>query len=122
MAHFAWSEIRYGAEVDKDGTLVGYKTIPAGQQVSKSKLGVDDAGWEQLIEAGSVREYEYPDMPEGYNGSPIDFLRAQLAHVAGAVEGSGTGYEGPPLEEAMMHPALAGVVEEEAEEKKEEVK
>ena len=113
MAYYAWSDIRYGAEVDKDGNKTADKMVKAGDTVTQKNLGVSDADWQALVDAGSVREYEYPDMPDTYQGSPVDFLREKLADVAGAVEGSGGGYFGPSPEEAMMDPASVGVVTEE---------
>jgi hypothetical protein len=119
MAYYAWSPIKHGADVDKDGNYVRDKLLPAGSTVTQKNLGVSDADWEAMIEAGSIREYEYPDMPDTFQGSPVDFLRQKLADVAGAVEGSGGGYFGPTAEEAMMDPSLVGVNTEESKEEEE---
>lgn len=116
MADYAWSEIRYGVETDKDGNFLRHKVVKAGETVTKAKLGVSDADWAQLQEAGSVRPYAYPDMPESYEGSPVDFLREQASAVADAVQGSGGGYFGPTYEEALTNPESVGVVPEEEKE------
>jgi hypothetical protein len=120
MAHYAWSPIKYGTNTDKDGNVTGEKVLAAGDSVDPKKLGVDQANFDALVESGAVREYAYPDMPDAYQGSPVDFLREQAADVAAAVEGSGGGYFGPTAEEALMNPALVGVDEEAFEEEAKE--
>lgn len=108
---YAWSDIQYGAETAADGTVTKVLSVKAGDSVTKSKLGVSDEDWNELIAAGSVRPYKYPDMPDTFGGSPVDFLRQQASAVADAVQGSGGGYFGPSYEEALTDPESVGVLE-----------
>lgn len=73
MAFYAWSPIR-GGTADKP------VNIDRGDNVTQSGLGVSDADWNALIEAGAVREKEFP-APKDYDGSVIDWLREKLAEA-----------------------------------------
>jgi hypothetical protein len=119
MPYYAWAPIQYGVSTDKDGNVLGDKVLAAGDSVDPKKLGIDQANFDALVESGAIRDYAYPDMPDEYQGSPVDFLREQAAHVAAAVEGSGGGYFGPTPEEALMNPSLVGVDEDAVEEPEE---
>lgn len=59
-AYYAITDIRH------DG-----KTIPAGEKVSKSDFG---AGWDQLVEGGSVGTRAQVDLPAPKSTSDIDVL------------------------------------------------
>lgn len=80
MAFYAWSPIRAG-------TAEKPINIDRGAKVTQSDLGVSDADWDALLEAGAVREKQFP-APKDYDGSVIDFLREQLqeAQSMSAVE------------------------------------
>lgn len=70
MAYYAWSPI-------KGGTADKPVTVARGESVSKSDLGVSDADWQALIDAGAIRDKKFP-APKDYEGSVIDYLRDQL--------------------------------------------
>lgn len=70
MAHYAWSDI-------KAGTIEKPVTAARGDEVSKSKLGVSDADWQAMLDAGAVREKRFP-APQGFDGSAVDYVRQQL--------------------------------------------
>jgi hypothetical protein len=57
-------------------------TIKPGESVTQDALGLDDAGWAQLLESGAVRSMAYPDMPETFQGSPVEFLREEMRKAA----------------------------------------
>lgn len=70
MAHHAWSDI-------KGGTADKPVTIARGEEVTQSKLGVNDAEWQELLNSGAIREKKFP-APEGFDGSAVDFVRQEL--------------------------------------------
>lgn len=70
MAFYAWSPI-------KGGTADKPVTIARGDKVTKDALGVSDADWNAMVEAGAIREKEFP-APSDYDGSVIDWLREKL--------------------------------------------
>jgi|SRR6185295_6136987 len=79
----AWSPIvsskNNGTHKDPDLEEV---TVKPGESVNKDALGVDDDGWQQLIDSGAVRSQAYPDMPETFQGSPVEFLREEMRKAA----------------------------------------
>jgi len=56
--------------------------VKPGDPVTQDGVNVDDAGWKQLIESGAVRAQEYPNMPETWQDSPVQFLRDQARKAA----------------------------------------
>lgn len=72
--YYAWSEIQVG-EGGEEAQKV--KKVPAGEEVSASSLGIPDEEFDAMVEAGAVRTEEYPDLPEGYTGSPAQFAQEQ---------------------------------------------
>lgn len=78
MAFYAWSTI-------KGGTADKPVTVERGDSVTQKDLGVNDADWAALLEAGSVREKKFP-APKDYEGSVIDYLREQLEEASSAVD------------------------------------
>ena len=82
----AWAPIKSGKNngTDKEPDMQTISVNP-GESVSQDALGVDDDGWKQLVESGAVRTMAYPDMPETYQNSPVEYLRDQ---VKAAAEGS----------------------------------
>lgn len=76
---YAWSDIRTGAPTAKADEPGEVKTIKRGDTVSQADAMVDDDGWRQLVESGAIRTLQVPDMPDTYQGSPIDFLKEQAA-------------------------------------------
>lgn len=79
----AWSPIESsknnGTHKDPDLEKI---IVKPGESVSQDALGVDDAGWAQLLESGAVRSQAYPDMPETFQGSPVEFLRDEMRKAA----------------------------------------
>lgn len=75
----AWSEIRIGkheAGADTGETTV----IKPGETVTQGDLTDDQ--FTQLKESGAVKTLPYPDMPETYQDSPVNFLREQARQAA----------------------------------------
>lgn len=70
MAYYAWGPI-------KGGTAEDPVTIERGDTVTKDKLGVSDADWNEFVQSGAIRDKEFP-APKGYEGSVIDYLREKL--------------------------------------------
>lgn len=115
MAWYAWSEIRYGAEVEKDtGVILKHKSVKAGESVTAAKLGINEDAFQQLVDAGSVRSYKGPHAEMEKAGvlndmSPVEYLREKLAAqtedeyetLAAATVGGGGSYFGP-TEEAVL--------------------
>jgi hypothetical protein len=110
---YAWSPI-----------LAGDKSAAMGDKVSKSSLGVDDADFDAMVEAGSIRSYPVPDMPEGFQGSVVDHLRAEIQKATDmsteiASFNLGGSYFGPTAEEVMLDPDSANAAEAAAKEEEE---
>ena len=81
----AWSPIKVGEPTKNAENPGEVRTIKPGETVTKDDLGLDDEGWKQLLESGAVRDSDvvkYPDMPEAYQGSPVEFLREQARKAA----------------------------------------
>lgn len=76
----AWSPIRVGksAEGDKPGET---KVIKPGETVTKESLG-DEEEFNQLVASGALKPLPYPEMPETYQDSPVNFLREQARKAA----------------------------------------
>jgi hypothetical protein len=70
----AWSNLRGG----KGEEIVEVKP---GESVTASQLGLNDEQFQQLVDAGSVRKQKYPDMPEGYQDSPVNRMRELAAEA-----------------------------------------
>src|SRR6266496_2076463 len=96
--YYAWGPIRVGKT---DGSV---GRVPAGTVVTPAKLGVSDADFAEMISSGAVRTLQYPDMPDGYQGSPIDFLRDEVRKMMGGEEGD----EAAPMEELLVAGLLQG--------------
>lgn len=81
---YVWNEIRHGepGEGDKSGDT---KVFKRGDSVSKSDFaGMSDEEFDQLIAGGTLRTMKYPDMPETYQGSPVEYMREQARKAAEA--------------------------------------
>jgi hypothetical protein len=78
---YAWTNLE---AKDKDGNVT--KKIKPGDEVSAGDLGIEDDEFEQLQAVGAVRDAEYPT-PEGYQGSPVEYAKEQLAAMQ--LEGEG---------------------------------
>ncbi len=85
---YFWSNFQNGGETDEVRTpnggtrnvVLSRNLTPAGEKANKGDF--DDAEWEALVEAGSVRPYPYPDMPAGSLDSPLVFLQKQINEAA----------------------------------------
>lgn len=119
---YAWSPIQHGAERDEtDPTVItSYKVVPMGATVTKDNLGVSDADFEAMVEANAIRNYPPPEMPKGYQGSVMDYLRDQLrqasqveeAALTLAMSARGSNFA-PPEEEVLMGVGAEGELNEE---------
>lgn len=78
---YAWTNLE---AKDENGNIT--KKIKPGDEVSAGDLGIEDDEFEQLEAVGAVRDQEYPT-PEGYQGSPVDYAKEQLAALAEQGEG-----------------------------------
>jgi hypothetical protein len=104
----AWSNIQVGEANEDAAKLSGgeVKVIKPGESVSQGDLGLDDAQFDQLVKSGAVRTLPYPDMPEEYQNSPVEFLREQTAKIAeDALAGVETSEENMEAAAAMMRAA-----------------
>lgn len=80
--YFAWSHIRHHGEK-------GLKTVKPGTKVSAQSLGLEDEHFNELVEAGSVRQTPWPkglnpDNPSA--PSPNQFRLQQLRNQREEVE------------------------------------
>lgn len=83
--YYAFTPIRYGAEVDEaSGAITSIKEKAVGETVSQSDLGLSDDQWEQLVESGAVRNYEYPPV-EG-DQTPAMYYKENAAKAVEAAE------------------------------------
>ena len=103
---YAWSDIEYDADVDPDSGARKPKYIRRGEEVNRSKLGVDEENFQALVDAGSVRPMKFPDIPATFQGSPVEWYREELAKTQEGVEADvamsmGGSYFGPNAEELM---------------------
>jgi hypothetical protein len=71
--YYAWSPIATGR--DEKTWQMQYKK--PGESVSASSLNVSETQFQQLVDSGAVRTAKYPDIPEEWEGSVLDWLRAQ---------------------------------------------
>jgi len=74
--HYAWSPIRG----DKDAAF--------GDTVTKDKLGVSQEDWDAMVEAGSIRTTKPPKLPDGWQGSVIEYYQQQAKEAAEAAGAS----------------------------------
>jgi hypothetical protein len=67
---YAWTDIRYRV----NGAP---RTLQAGEVATPELLGVDDAGWEELVRTKTVRPVEYPPIPRKGSSlmSPVEYFR-----------------------------------------------
>jgi hypothetical protein len=63
---YAWSPID-----------AGDKKLKVGDEVTASALGIDKEGLEDLVDSGAVRAKKPPKLPDGWQGSMVDFLRQE---------------------------------------------
>ena len=110
--YFAWTPILVGkkGETTGDKTAIEAKTVKVGEQVSASSLGVSDDDFEEMVNSGAVREYEYPDLPKGYPDSPINFMKDQIRKIELAAASTTGAVHVGSMQRAMTgpitHPAL----------------
>lgn len=85
---YAWTTIYNGGETEmvRDRKIIHSRNvINPGDSVSQSGLKCSDAEWEALVAGGSVRPYAFPKIPEGFDGSPSDFIIGQMRDEDGEV-------------------------------------
>jgi len=78
--YYAWSEIQVGTPADESEEKV--KKVKQGETVSASSLGIPDEEFESLVESGAIKTEEYPELPEGYTGSPAQYAQEKAAAQA----------------------------------------
>lgn len=87
---YVWSPIDYGAVHDDENKalILTRKVIPVGQEVSPSDLGLDEDsdGWKELVNAGSVRDYQFPEELRDPATSPQKIVSARIAAMAEGVD------------------------------------
>lgn len=84
--YYAWGEIHTSGDAAEDDSV---KKVKPGDTVSASDLGVSDEDFEALVESGAVRTEEYPELPEGYTGSPAQYAQEQAVAQAQVDEAQG---------------------------------
>lgn len=73
--YYAWSEIQYGAEVDKETKgILSIKSIPVGEQVDAGKLDLTEDQFQELVDSGAVRTMEFPEQLRAEDRSPIQMM------------------------------------------------
>jgi hypothetical protein len=80
--YYAWTDIMGASEPDSKGNRLPVVVVKRGSTVSAKKLNISDEDFNQLIESGSVRTTAFPDLPEGFTGSPVDHWREQLRQAS----------------------------------------
>jgi hypothetical protein len=86
---YAWTTILNGGETEmvRDRKIIHSRSVVnPGEAVTQAGLKCSDAEWQALVDGGSVRPYKFPKMPEGYDGSPNDFIMSQLRDDSGEVD------------------------------------
>ena len=98
---YAWSPIFHSVTSEKEGAKPTGAEI--GDTVSASSLGISKEDFAALVEAKSVRPSKPPELPEGYGGSMVDWLReqAKAAEDADIAWGLGGSYMGPAPEDLL---------------------
>src|SRR4051812_40837276 len=86
--YYAWSNFQ---TTDQNGRT-SITTRP-GDEVTASKLGLTDEQFQELIDSASVRKQPFPDLPETFTGSPIEYLKQQAYAAALAAENMAAGDE-----------------------------
>lgn len=92
MPTYAYSEIRYGADVDKPasqaagqvGTVTKIHSIKPGQKVTQEKVGVDDETWESWYRDQVIGDEPLPD-DLGANESLNQYRLRKATQAAEAV-------------------------------------
>lgn len=89
--YYAWSLIDFGAEHDENDRklILTRNVIKVGQKVTPSDLGFEnykDPRWRELVDAGSIRDYQLPEDLRDPNTSPQKIVSARLAAMAEGVD------------------------------------
>jgi len=93
--YYAHSTIKNAESAEPDADAPKVETIKPGEEVSQASLGVSDEEWEQLVDAGSVRPYDYPDdLKEGQ--TPAQYYRETAQAAMEAAE------RGEPMKEPIV--------------------
>lgn len=89
MAYYAWAPIDYGAQKDENGVITGRERVGLGETVDAGTLGIEDAEFRYLVNAGAVREQKYPEEIDVNSGN-LEAPNVVLARKARQVlEGTG---------------------------------
>lgn len=96
---YAWTDIRYDVERDKDGNALKPKVVLAGESVDAKQLGISDDDFAALVEAGSVRTAEFPEELQDASKSPVQ----KMFEINKLREGNiSAGYFGPDVMEQLQ--------------------
>jgi hypothetical protein len=81
---YLWSDYANGGESERldNGRklIISRNIIPLGEKVDAKKLGVSAEEFDALKDQAVVRNYPLPEeMTSGYVGSPVEFVREQMA-------------------------------------------
>lgn len=90
---YAWSDLYYGGKTEERARANGLPMrvvlsrdiVPRGEEVTQSKLGVDDDQWQALQDSGSVREYPLPKGADEFT-SPARAMVAALVNEQGDID------------------------------------
>lgn len=92
---YLWSPVRDGGKVEKvtdplgrDRLVVSERNVhEVGKKVTKDTFkGTSDEQWVEWVDGGVVRNYPYPEMPEGSTDSPLVFLQRKINDAASSEE------------------------------------
>lgn len=91
---FLWTPMRNGGETmpvstPNGGTRTVIKernVLEVGKKVTQSELEASDEQWVEWVDGGSIRSYEYPDMPANSTDSPLVFLQKKINEIAQSEE------------------------------------
>lgn len=75
---YAWSDVRYA---DKDGNA---KVLKRGEVVTPEKLNMSKEEFDNLADgtpAAAFKPQKFPNLPDGYQDSPVNFLREQASRA-----------------------------------------
>ena len=100
MAYYAWSEIRYDAEVTEDGVYAHPVSVMPGGEVSASKLKLSKEQFQELVDAGAVREEKFP-VPEGDTRSPREWYLDKAREMEDAPMATGGSTFAPTTESSL---------------------
>ena len=109
--YYAWSNIQY-AKPSGDVNAAGLQPMEAGsvkvgETVTADQVGASEEDFQAMVDSGAVRNAPYPEVPEGWPGSPIDYLR-EAVRLVGEQAMSLTG----TVNESLLRTTMSGPLPE----------